>query len=194
MNIPFVVQAKAEVGGSTGTEFISEVKSTFKSGGLRQVVREIGGSTFTVFVDDFHYIPKDVQKELGQQIKEAAENGVRIVIASVPHRADDVVRSNTELRGRVTAIDTDYWKDDELAQIAYQGFQELNMDIAPPIMQRLTTEFIRFSTTHAGHRLKFLLRERSKGNSSYATANSKWTSLRYKMSLSERQLRRIFPR
>ena len=93
-----------------------------------------------MFIDDFHYITKDVQKELGQQIKEAAESGVRIVVASVPHRADDVVRSNTELRGRVTAIDTDYWKEEELAQIAYQGFQELNMDIAPPIMRRLTTE------------------------------------------------------
>ena len=77
LNIPFVAQAKAEVGGSTGTEAVSEVKNTFKAGGLQQVVREISGSTFTVFVDDFHYIPKDVQKELGQQIKEAAESGVR---------------------------------------------------------------------------------------------------------------------
>ena len=77
---------------------------------LRQVVKEIGGSSFVVFVDDFHYIPKDVQKEIGQQIKEAAEGGVRICTASAPHRSDDVVRSNTELRGRVTAIDTDYWK------------------------------------------------------------------------------------
>jgi hypothetical protein len=140
LNIPFVAQAKAEVGGSTGTESMSEVKNTFKGGGLQQVVHEIAESAFTVFIDDFHYIPKDVQKELGQQIKEAAESGVRIVIASVPHRSDDVVRSNTELRGRVTAIDTDYWREDELAQIAYQGFQELNMDIAPSIMQRLTTE------------------------------------------------------
>ena len=140
LNIPLVAQAKAEIGGSTGTETTSEVKNTFKMGGLQQVVSEIAGSTFTVFVDDFHYIPKDVQKELGQQIKEAAESGVRIVMASVPHRADDVVRSNTELRGRVTAIDTDYWKEEELAQIAYQGFQELHMDIAPSIMQRLTTE------------------------------------------------------
>jgi hypothetical protein len=101
---------------------------------------EASGSPFTVFIDDFHFIPKEIQRELGQQIKEAAENGVRIVTASVPHRADDVVRSNTELRGRVTAIDTDYWKEEELEQIAYRGFQELNMDIAPSTMRRLTTE------------------------------------------------------
>ena len=34
LNLPFLAQAKAEVGGSIGSEFISEVKSTFKMGGL----------------------------------------------------------------------------------------------------------------------------------------------------------------
>jgi hypothetical protein len=93
-----------------------------------------------VFVDDFHYIRKEVQEAIGKQIKEAAESGVRICTASVPHRADDVVRSNPELRGRVTAIDVDRWKDDEVEQIAYHGFRELNVDIAPPILNRLTAE------------------------------------------------------
>ena len=112
----------------------------FTNGGLAQVIREIANSDCTVFVDDFHYIPKDVQKEIGQQIKEAAEAGIRIVTASVPHRSDDVVRSNTELRGRVTAIDTSYWSESELEQVAYRGFRELNSDVAPAIIQRLTRE------------------------------------------------------
>src|SRR6185437_11635881 len=80
------------------------------------------------------------QTEIGKQIKAAAEKGVRICTASVPHRSDDVVRSNTELRGRVTAIDTDYWKEEELEQIGYKGFQALNVDLAPPIMKRLVSE------------------------------------------------------
>ena len=61
---------------------------------------------------------KIVQTEIGKQIKAAAETGVRICTASVPHRKDDVVRSNPELRGRVTGIDSDYWNENELAQIA----------------------------------------------------------------------------
>jgi hypothetical protein len=93
-----------------------------------------------VFIDDFHYVPKDAQKDIGKQIKEAAENGVKIITASVPHRADDVVRSNTELRGRVTAIDLDYWREEELEQIAYRGFRELNVDLAPVVVKRLTGE------------------------------------------------------
>ena len=138
--IPWVAEGKAEAGGSVSAERSGETKERFELTGLQQVIKEIAGSDFVVFVDDFHYIPKDVQKEIGKQIKEAAENGVRICTASVPHRADDVVRSNTELRGRVQAIDTDYWKEEELEQIAYRGFRELNVDIAPAIMKRLTSE------------------------------------------------------
>jgi hypothetical protein len=58
----------------------------------------------------------------------------------VPHRADDVVRSNTELRGRVSAIDTGRWPEAELEQIAYKGFQALNTDIAPSVIKQLSSE------------------------------------------------------
>jgi hypothetical protein len=101
---------------------------------------EIGGSDFVVFVDDFHYIEATVREEIGRQIKAAAERGVRICTASVPHRSDDVVRSNTELRGRVTAVDMTYWSANELEEIAYKGFRELNVDLAPSVLQGLSNE------------------------------------------------------
>jgi hypothetical protein len=81
----------------------------------------------------------------------------------VPHRSDDVVRSNTELRGPVTAIDTSYWSESELEQIAYRGFRELNADIAPPIIQRLTRESFGSPQLTQAIGLKFLFREQSTG-------------------------------
>jgi hypothetical protein len=138
--IPFVAEGKAESAGTVGSTTTHESTKAYVTGGLPQVIKEIAGSNFVVFVDDFHYIPKSAQLEIGRQIKEAAESGVRICTASVPHRADDVVRSNTELRGRVTGIDMDYWKDDELEQIGYLGFRELNIDVAPTVLAKLTTE------------------------------------------------------
>jgi hypothetical protein len=77
--LPFLAKGRAEVEGKFGGERRSEVRDTYHRGGLARVVREIGGSTYTIFVDDFHYIPKDVQREIGKQIKEAAESGVRII-------------------------------------------------------------------------------------------------------------------
>jgi hypothetical protein len=139
-SVPIIARAKAEAGIKTGHQGTTGTEKTFRRRGLAQVIREIADSDYAVFVDDFHYIPKEAQKDIGKEIKEAAEAGVRIVTASVPHRSDDVVRSNTELRGRVTNIDMSYWKQDELEQIPYLGFRELNADIAPEVVRRLTQE------------------------------------------------------
>jgi hypothetical protein len=140
VGIPLVAEGKAGAKGSFARDAATEVSQTFTTGGLQQVIKEIAGSQFVVFVDDFHYIPKGVQEEIGRQIKAAAEAGVRFCTASVPHRKDDVVRSNAELRGRVAAIDFSYWSEDELKQIAELGFRALNIDISSKVVQQLATE------------------------------------------------------
>jgi hypothetical protein len=140
LGVPIIAQAKGEASVKTGHQGTKGAERTFRRRGLAQVIKEIANSDLAVFVDDFHYIPKEAQKDIGKEIKEAAEAGVRIVTASVPHRSDDVVRSNTELRGRVTNIDMSYWKEAELEQIPYLGFRELNADIAPTVVRRLTQE------------------------------------------------------
>ncbi len=138
--IPFVAKGKAEAEGKIGAELKKSTEKVFGHGGLQQVIKDIAGSEYTVFIDDFHYIPEGEQEGIGRQIKEAAEAGVRICAASVPHRADDVVRSNPELRGRVVAINTERWTESELEQIGYKGFQAMNMDIAPPVLKKLASE------------------------------------------------------
>ena len=138
--IPLIVEGTTEGAGTIGRTSTHEEIKEHVVDGLQQVVREIGNSSFVVFIDDFHYIPKSAQVEIGRQVKEATEAGVRICTASVPHRADDVVRSNTELRGRVAGVDLAYWKSDELEQIGHLGFRELNIDVAPTVLTKLSTE------------------------------------------------------
>jgi hypothetical protein len=82
--IPFVAHGKVEATAKAGYQGTVSSERTFRRKGLAQVVREIAGSEFAVFVDDFHYIPKTVQRDIGKEIKEAAEAGVRILTASVP--------------------------------------------------------------------------------------------------------------
>ena len=138
--IPFVAEGKANIKGGVSADSSSSITKKYSTTALDDIVREIGGSDYVVFVDDFHYIDRNVQEEIGKQIKAAAEKGIRICTASVPHRSDDVVRSNPELRGRVTAIDMNYWTDDELEQIAFRGFRELNVDLAPAVIRTLANE------------------------------------------------------
>jgi hypothetical protein len=135
--IPVIAEAKADVTGGLSVDSSTSTAKKYSTTGLDAIVREIGDSDYVVFVDDFHYIERNVQEEIGKQIKAAAEKGIRICTASVPHRSDDVVRSNPELRGRVTAIDMSYWTDNELEQIAFRGFRELNVDLAPAVIRAL---------------------------------------------------------
>jgi hypothetical protein len=138
--IPLVAQGSAAVTAAGTVESSAQATKKLAINDLDTVVSEIGGSDFVVFVDDFHYIEAGAREEIGRQIKAAAERGVRICTASVPHRSDDVVRSNTELRGRVTAVDMTYWSKKELEEIAYRGFRELNVDLSPTVLDALATE------------------------------------------------------
>ncbi|MEO0623632.1 MAG: ATP-binding protein, partial [Pseudomonadota bacterium] len=68
------------------------------------------------------------------------EQGVKVCTASVPHRSDDVVRSNPELRGRIAAIDSTPWSEAELRQIAEKGFSRLNVIPDEKEISRLISE------------------------------------------------------
>lgn len=91
------------------------------------IISELSGTGFAIFIDDFHYIPADVQSEVARQVKELIRNDVTIICASTPYRADDVIRSNSDLRGRVFPIDFDYWDVNTLIKIAMLGFSELSV-------------------------------------------------------------------
>jgi hypothetical protein len=138
--IPFIAEGSATTQATGGIDRTSTTTEKRAVSLIDQIVKDIASSDYVVFVDDFHYIEKTVREEIGKQIKEAAERGVKICTASVPHRADDVVRSNTELRGRVTAIDMHYWDVTELQQIAIKGFNELNINLASKVLTDFAVE------------------------------------------------------
>jgi hypothetical protein len=140
IGIPFL--GKGELSGSTSIDRTSDTGRAESRGrrGLKQVAEEIASSDFVVLVDDFHYMPRDVQHEVAKSLKEAIRLGVRIVTAAVTHRGDDIVRANPELRGRVRAIDLKYWGTDELKKIAEYGFQALNVDLDPDTVGRFALE------------------------------------------------------
>jgi hypothetical protein len=141
INAPSSTMTATKFSGSLGP-IGGERESTREvtRGGLTQVVREIANSDFVLLVDDFQYMPRDVQVEVARTLKEAARSGIKICTATVVHRGDDLVRSNPELRGRVTAVDLGYWRQDDLAQIASLGFDALNISFAHDSVAQLTKE------------------------------------------------------
>lgn len=134
-----VVIASGEASGDVSTAFTRRSTGMERKTrrGLEQVIELLGGSDIVVLVDDFHYMPREVRAEVAKQLKEAARRDVKIVTAAVPHRADDVIRANPELQGRVTVIDVAYWRPRDLARIAKSGFEALNVDIDAESADRL---------------------------------------------------------
>lgn len=116
------------------------LQATAHRRGLPQVVDELAGTAMTILLDDFHYIPQAIQPDVAQQLKDAASRGVRICVASVPHRADNVVRALPELRGRVLAIDLDYWSRHNLMKIPQLGCPLLGLAVDAASLARFATE------------------------------------------------------
>ena len=79
-----------------------------------------------LLLDDFHYVEREVQTRISQQLKGAIARGLKCIVVSVPHRADDPIRANPDLHGRVRVIDLDYWEEEDLARIAELGFPSLS--------------------------------------------------------------------
>jgi hypothetical protein len=140
VSLPLVAQGEAGITASVGGSFARERGAQMERRGLLHVVDEIANSTFVVLVDDFHYMDREVQVEVAKSLKEAVRLGVKVATAAVPHRGDDVVRANPELRGRVRALDLNYWGDAPLRQIADLGFGYLNLALPGPVVDTFIPE------------------------------------------------------
>jgi hypothetical protein len=81
--IPYIVEASGQTALTHSETTTSAETSTVNRVGMIQVIKEIADSEFLIFVDDFHYMSREVQAEVAKQIKAAAERGVRICVASV---------------------------------------------------------------------------------------------------------------
>ena len=108
--------------------------------GLRQVIEDLKNDDYVILVDDFHYIGRPSQESIAEVIKEAARQDISVCVALVPHRSDDLVRANSDLRGRSREINVEYWNPSDLSKIARKGFKLLNIDFPEEIIQEFTKE------------------------------------------------------
>ncbi len=117
-------------------------KSFFEASHTERIEKLIR-SDIPLVIDDFHYIPRDVQPAIARQMKNAASEGLRIVCLSVPHRGDDPIRSNTDLSGRFFSVTFDFWNENDLVQIAANGFPKVGFPSASAFNTLLANEALK---------------------------------------------------
>lgn len=93
-----------------------------------------------LILDDFHYASEDKQYEVACQLKDVIRKGFKAVVISLPHRSDDPVRQNPDLKGRILGIELHPWTEDELIQIADVGFKQLEVDVPAKLMRNMAKE------------------------------------------------------
>jgi hypothetical protein len=138
--VKFLFNAQGEVDGKFGKS--EQSQSTFEFDPISgvELLDRVRKANKTLVVDDFHYIDREVQKTLVEQFKEAARAGATIVVVAVPHRGDDAIRANPDLRGRVRTVEVTYWSEEELRNIPRLGFPRLNVVLDSTIVDRFARE------------------------------------------------------
>ena len=91
-------------------------------------------------IDDFHYAPPEKRMQIAQQLKDAIRRGFKAIVVSLPHRADEAIRQNADLSGRLSLINMEAWEVKDLKEIAKIGFAKLDIEIEDDIAEKIAIE------------------------------------------------------
>lgn len=124
LGIPKVASVTGTVGASDGT---METSKRGRKRAFSDVAREgLRLLAVPIVVDDFHYVPNAVRKEVARAIKSLLPV-TPVVMIAVPHDAMEAVRSEPDMTGRVWNLPVKHWTEPELEYIARVGFDALNV-------------------------------------------------------------------
>jgi hypothetical protein len=160
-NIDFTAQRSNEIGGEGTLEanfLVAKGKGTLSAklgssegtstSSTRQVssrVTALAGlknSMIPLIIDDFHYIPRDLQGILIRALKAPIFDGLAVVLIAIPHRRYDALKVEKEMTGRLQPIEIPLWELDELAYIPRHGFPLLDCTISNETVNSFTKEAI----------------------------------------------------
>jgi hypothetical protein len=95
-----------------------------------------------LIIDDFHYLPNEIQGSVVRALKSLIFDGLPVVVIAIPHRRFDTVKVEREMTGRIFPITIPVWSENELRFIPDTGFLLLGYRLSSNIIQRLVSESI----------------------------------------------------
>ncbi len=137
-----VAKGSGELSGTLGQ---SSGKSQKGSRTVSSRVAALAGlreANIPLLIDDFHYLPKDLQGDVVRALKPLIFDGLPVVVIAIPHRRYDAVKVEREMAGRILAIEIPAWTEEELRFIPDTGFALLDYSLAEPDSNRLADEAI----------------------------------------------------
>jgi len=131
-------EVKAEIGTARGSATTSGQQLSSRV----VATRGLSENKIPLIVDDFHYIPRDMQGNIIRVLKPLIFEGLPAVIIAIPHRRYDAMKVEREMTGRISAVEIQPWSASELEFIPHTGFQLLNHSVPAWLGGRLASESI----------------------------------------------------
>lgn len=137
-----ILLASLEAQATTSLERSNEREETlnFEADPFHASITMLKRQGKVLFIDDFHTIPVERQPHVAAQLKAAAQFGLKICLAEVPHHSDSTISALPDLTGRVQKIEFQYWNQDDLKQIGVVGFGKLNVSLTPAALEAFVME------------------------------------------------------
>lgn len=113
---------------------------TYQNVLLLASIKKVLDEDVTILIDDFHYIPQDVQKSIIQALKAPIYKGISVIFLAVPHRAFDTITVEDEMQGRFRHIAIPPWSQEDLILIPNRGFEALNVVCTDDFIKKICSE------------------------------------------------------
>lgn len=140
VGLPYMGEITTERASTEGKSEERDSKSEKYILSKDKIIRYYIENNKILVIDDFHYASMEMQMKMAQQLKDAIRRELKVVVVSLPHRADDAIRQNADLSGRLSLINIETWKEEDLKKIAIKGFDKLGIKITDNIAEKLAIE------------------------------------------------------
>jgi hypothetical protein len=124
-----IAKGQGEIAGTQGRTTGSAVRRARAVSAKVATLNRLRNTKAPLVIDDFHYLPKDVQGNVIRALKPLIFDGLPVVIIAIPHRRYDAVKVEREMAGRISPITVPPWSPDELSFIPSTGFKLLGYRI-----------------------------------------------------------------
>lgn len=134
------IEGSGERGSKTDTV---ETRLELDPGDVNEVIEALRACDMNrwVVLEDFHYLPEEVQKDFAVALKAFHEaSDLVFIIVGVWLQENRLIQFNGDLSGRVTTINADKWKADELLQAMMVGAALLRLEFSQRFRERLVAD------------------------------------------------------
>lgn len=141
--LAFIAEASGEAKGAYehGNENVREATSIeIDPSDPNDVIRALMLAKFKKFIvlEDFHYLPEDIQREIAFDLKAFHEKSNYVfIVVGVWLESNKLVLYNGDLAGRLVPVDADRWESENLNEVISKGEPLLNITFPRSVKEEI---------------------------------------------------------